>query len=297
MADILPLSYPAGPIAVFLPSTSLLLPVVVTLVMLALSLEIVNRQLGKMLAEHAIFGIVATKKGRPTQLGHRIRTLREQRGMSQLELARLVGVTRGYISQIETGIQQDVNAPLLRDIAGVLGVPTSDLLAAAGYIPSPAEQPGVRRRRPAHEIMRELEESLPLLVPETSQPASAGAGVVVEAEYWPYMPAAGERGHRFIAVPVSGDCMEPEIRSGHRVIVDLDASPRPGDIVLAIHDGESLVKILEERDGQMYLVALREQPPIRVDDQTRVLGVVRTVVYRPSVPHTRGVDRGSGGAA
>ena len=234
-----------------------------------------------MLAEHAIFGIVARKKGHPTQLGHRIRTLREQRGMSQLELARLVGVTRGYISQIETGIQQDVNAPLLRDIAGVLGVPTSDLLAAAGYIPSPAEQPGVRRRRPAHEIMRELEESLPLLVPETSQPASAGAGVVVEAEYWPYMPAADERRHQFVAVPVVGNCMEPRLREGERVIVDKDASPRPGDIVVAVHDGETIIKQLERRDGDLWLVALQGRKPIRIDESTRLLGVVKMVMRRP----------------
>jgi len=234
-----------------------------------------------MLAEHAIFGIVARKKGHPTQLGHRIRTLREQRGMSQLELARLVGVTRGYISQIETGIQQDVNAPLLRDIAGVLGVPASDLLAAAGYIPSPAEQPGVRRRRPAHEIMRELEESLPIMVPETAQPASAGPGVFAEAEYWPYSPAPEERRHQFIAVPVVGDCMEPRLHDGSRVIVDKDASPRPGDIVVAVHDGETLIKQLEQRNGELWLVAYRGRPPVKVNESTRIIGVVKMAMYKP----------------
>jgi len=222
-------------------------------------------------------------------VGPLIRRLREQRGLTQGMLATYAGVTRSWLSLVELGRRERPERELLERVAAVLRVPPEALWAAAGYRVAPVP---IRERRTPHEIIRELEESLPILVPETSQPASAGAGVLVEAEYWPYMPAADEREHRFIAVPASGDCMEPEIRSGHRVIVDLDASPRPGDIVLAVHDGESLVKILEERDGQMYLVALREQPLIRVDEQTRVLGVVKPLVggSSPSTPAHRYQD-------
>jgi transcriptional regulator with XRE-family HTH domain len=229
-------------------------------------------------------------------LGGLIRRLRTERGLTQGQLATYAQVSRPWLARVESGEIRRPERERLERLAVLLHVPSEILLATAGYRVGPQPLPPPRR---AEDLARELQaaiererEEAPILVPETSQPASAGAGVVVEAEYWPYMPAADEREHRFIAVPVSGDCMEPEIRSGHRVIVDLDASPRPGDIVLAVHDGESLVKILEERDGQMYLVALREQPPIRVDEQTRVLGVVKPLVggSSPSTPAHRHQD-------
>ncbi|MHB1413791.1 MAG: S24 family peptidase [Chloroflexota bacterium] len=122
----------------------------------------------------------------------------------------------------------------------------------------------------------------PIMVPETRQPALAGSGVgEAEAETWPYYPSPDERSHRFIAVPVEGDCMTPRLWPGHRAIVDLDASPRSGDLVLAVHDGEALLKVLEERDGERWLVALHGRPPLKINGGTRVLGVVRQAVYRP----------------
>ena len=105
--------------------------------------------------------------------------------------------------------------------------------------------------------------------------------IQAEAEYWPYFPGAGERDHEYIAVPVVGDCMEPKIPEGARVIVDKSASPRPGDIVLALHDGELIVKTLEQQDGDLLLVAIQGRPPIKVDERTQIVGVVRYWGMRP----------------
>ncbi|MCL5265140.1 MAG: helix-turn-helix domain-containing protein [Chloroflexi bacterium] len=212
-------------------------------------------------------------------VGQLIKRLRDERGLTQGQLAEYAGVTRPWVSKVERGATEKPEANRLGKLAPVLHVPSSVLLAAAGY-PAPSTQIPTRTRTP-QEILRELEAATPILVPETTQPASAGAGTLVEAELWPYLPEAGARGHRFVAVPVSGDCMEPEIMEGHRVIVDLDASPTSGDIVLAIHDGESLVKQLEQRNGDFYLVALQKRPPLKVNENTRILGVVKTVQYRP----------------
>ncbi|MHB1007195.1 MAG: S24 family peptidase [Chloroflexota bacterium] len=110
---------------------------------------------------------------------------------------------------------------------------------------------------------------------------SAGGGSMVEGEYWPYFPGPGERGHEFIAVPVRGTCMEPKIPEGARVIADTTASPKPGDIVVALHDGEAIVKTLTEEDGRLMLVALQGRPPIAVDERTQIVGVVRYWGMRP----------------
>jgi len=131
-------------------------------------------------------------------VGPLIRRLREERGLTQGMLATYAGVTRSWLSLVELGRREKPERELLEKVAVVLRVPPEALWAAAGYRVAPVP---IRERRTPHEIMRELEESLPIMVPETAQPASAGPGVFAEAEYWPYSPAPEERRHQFIAVP------------------------------------------------------------------------------------------------
>jgi len=218
-------------------------------------------------------------------LGGLIRRLRTERGLTQGQLATYAQVSRPWVARVESGEIRRPERERLERLAVLLHVPSEILLAAAGYRVGPQPSPPPRR---AEDLARELQaaiererEEAPILVPETSQPASAGPGVFAEAEYWPYMPAADERRHQFVAVPVVGNCMEPRLREGERVIVDKDASPRPGDIVVAVHDGETIIKQLERRDGELWLVALQGRKPIRIDESTRLLGVVKMVMRRP----------------
>ena len=84
----------------------------------------------------------------------------------------------------------------------------------------------------------------------------------------------GEVGHQFEAVEVVGECLEDELRKGEVVVVDLDGSPLPGDIVLAEHEGEWIFKIVERRGDELFLVAHNDRPALRVDgERTRILGV------------------------
>lgn len=83
------------------------------------------------------------------------------------------------------------------------------------------------------------------------------------------------RSHRHIAVAVVGDCLAPRLLPGQRAIVNLDASPKPGDIVMALHEGETILKILEQRDGEFWLVALQGRPPLNVGENTTIQGVAR----------------------
>ena len=216
-------------------------------------------------------------------LGSLIARLREQRGLTQGELARLAGVPREWLSVVELDRVRKPDRERLERIALALEMPPETLLATAGYRVKPLPPP---ERRTPYQIARELEAALreaPILVPETTGHVSAGVGAPAEAEPWPYLPKPGERHHRFIAVPVVGDCMEPEIMEGHRVIVDVTAAPdaKPGDIVVARVDEEHLVKRLEQRHGRLYLVALRGQPPIEVKEGVEIIGIVRAASYRP----------------
>jgi transcriptional regulator with XRE-family HTH domain len=58
--------------------------------------------------------------------GHRVRDLRQARGLSQEELAESAGVHRTYVSSLERG-RRNVGLDNILAIAAALGVPASDL--------------------------------------------------------------------------------------------------------------------------------------------------------------------------
>jgi transcriptional regulator with XRE-family HTH domain len=57
-----------------------------------------------------------------------IRQLREERKMSQLELAQKSGVAQGYISELEAGTKGNPGLDVLKKVAKALGVPVTELL-------------------------------------------------------------------------------------------------------------------------------------------------------------------------
>ncbi len=56
------------------------------------------------------------------------RALREKKGLTQDELARRVGVTKAYISLLESGARTNPSLDVLRRLAKALGVPLTKLL-------------------------------------------------------------------------------------------------------------------------------------------------------------------------
>jgi transcriptional regulator with XRE-family HTH domain len=57
----------------------------------------------------------------PRQFGKKLRTLREDAGMSQAALAKQAGITREYLNRLEAG-QHDPTLGLVQRLARVLGV-------------------------------------------------------------------------------------------------------------------------------------------------------------------------------
>ena len=79
-------------------------------------------------------------------MGNVIRTLRQERGLTQSELARQVGVPQSRLSRIETR-QRPVSAALLAGLAGTLGVSVEELYLQAGLVPGrePVADPRCRQ--------------------------------------------------------------------------------------------------------------------------------------------------------
>lgn len=72
------------------------------------------------------------------------------------------------------------------------------------------------------------------------------------------------------------------IIDGDMVAIDRAGKVQPGRTVLALHDGDMLLKVLVRRDGRLWLEARSEDryPPIAVSDQTEICGVVAAIARR-----------------
>ena len=61
-------------------------------------------------------------------LSKRLRAVRKKKGMTQVDLARLVRVRQSYIASLETGAKKNPSLALLGRLAKALDVPVARLL-------------------------------------------------------------------------------------------------------------------------------------------------------------------------
>lgn len=64
----------------------------------------------------------------PKRLAKVIQRLREERDMTQRDLAAKAKVTPGYIAQLEMGSKKNPSLDVLKKLAKALGVPVTELL-------------------------------------------------------------------------------------------------------------------------------------------------------------------------
>lgn len=65
-------------------------------------------------------------------VGERIRSFRDKKGIEQIELANRVGISQSKMNKIETGFQKRIEPDILVAIAEVLGTTTDYLLGKSG---------------------------------------------------------------------------------------------------------------------------------------------------------------------
>jgi transcriptional regulator with XRE-family HTH domain len=62
------------------------------------------------------------------ELSRVVRTLREERGITQVVLARNAKIAQPYLTQIEQGKRKNPSLDVLKRLAKALGVPVTELL-------------------------------------------------------------------------------------------------------------------------------------------------------------------------
>jgi XRE family transcriptional regulator of biofilm formation len=64
----------------------------------------------------------------PKRLGKMLKTLREEKGLTQVALAERAKVTQTYIAKLESGDKKNPSLAILQRLARALGVPVTELL-------------------------------------------------------------------------------------------------------------------------------------------------------------------------
>lgn len=99
----------------------------------------------------------------PQTIGDRIKSRREYLEMSQEALAEKAGVSRAYINQLENNRSQKPSAPILFEIANVLGVNMGELL---GKVVTTTESsvdltPGMKEAIKLFPVLEEVKDEMP----------------------------------------------------------------------------------------------------------------------------------------
>lgn len=169
-------------------------------------------------------------------IGDRIRALRTNAGMTQIELANKLNISNSTLSQYESGARTPSDDMKLK-IAALFQVSTDYLLSGSLTNVTDSKAKGVH---------------IPVL-------GDVRAGYPMEAveniiDYEEIDEETARRGE-FFALRIKGDSMEPRFVEGDVVIVRKQQTADSGDIVVALVNGDSAtIKKLKRHQNGITLV-------------------------------------------
>lgn len=214
-------------------------------------------------------------------IGERVKAARKERGMTQGDLGKALGVVQSVVSDIENGKLK--SWPTHRNaIRRILNKPLSY------FEPDEADLP------PETDVSADL--SNVVMLPEYDVRLSAGDGFYVGAETtkreWPYprflvVDQLGVSPNHATVQEVIGDSMEPTLSSGDYVLIDMNDTRIGLPGIFAVWDGDALVcKRVERIPGsEPREVRIKSDNPLHgeyrvAEEQVRIIGRIRWITRR-----------------
>ncbi|RIQ74991.1 helix-turn-helix domain-containing protein [Bordetella avium] len=168
-------------------------------------------------------------------LQERIREAALAARISQSELARRLGLTRGAVSFWFTGVTKELTGENLLSAAQVLGVNPAWLGTGKGpRLPDSAPLSPTFDKNVARASVGSRR--VPLInyvqAGELTEIGAAFSGEALE-----YLLTDMELSDHAFALEIAGLSMSPDFKPGDRIIVDQEVCPQPGDFVVARNGG------------------------------------------------------------
>lgn len=142
-------------------------------------------------------------------LGNRVRRARQQLNITQMQVAKEMGVTRSFMSQVESG-KSGIILAKLRHLSSILKVPFDSLASGSGVFPTKNEP-----------------EAVLVGDKDTKKFLKIALDGNKRAEVWRLTSDVLSAAHRQV---------------GDYLVIDRDAVPKAGDIVLAMSYGSPVLR-------------------------------------------------------
>lgn len=191
-------------------------------------------------------------------IGQLIKQSRKEKGITQNELAKRIGVSAGAISRWESGDIENMRRDRIEKLADALGIDPNIII---GIEPN-----------------KEMDGNIPIL-------GRVAAGIPIDAveEIIGYeeIPKRLLAYASYFALKIRGESMQPNIQDGDIVIVRKQESASDGDIVIAQvnHDEEATCKRLKTYRDQTMLLSDNPaySPQVYEAKDVHIVGVVTEV--------------------
>lgn len=206
--------------------------------------------------------------------GDRIRTEREDRGMSQTDLGNAAGIGKSSVCQWESGRTKIMNGVNLVMIAMALGLEPYWIVTGKGRKFS-----NNKSNLPSQPKISELGiNRIPLIDFEK-------AGSWME-ELSNHVPSNGDPmitenlGNNVFAVIVPSDSMQPEFYKGETILIDPNLIPQHEDFILAEFGGDVVLRQYWREAGEWWLKPLNSRYDIELLGDNLIIGSVIEKVTR-----------------
>lgn len=185
-------------------------------------------------------------------MGKKLRELRDNRGLTQREVANAVGVTEATVSRWESGHINNMRRDKIEKLAKVLQVSP---LVIMGRDAESAPPPSPAPYQPYRAELTERDERHGVKIPILGR-VVAGLPAYADQEVLGYDEITQERARtgEFFALIVRGDSMEPLFMAGDHVIVERQPDVDNMDVAIVGVDGdEATIKRVQKVDGGIIL--------------------------------------------
>ena len=169
---------------------------------------------------------------------NRLKELRQKNGVKQKDIASMLGVTAGAVSQWESG-RVNIDWRCATTLAEKFHVTPEYLLGETDIIDSASIQAPAAVRIP---VVGTIRAGIPL-------------AAIEDIEDWEEIPADMAKKGEFVALRVKGDSMLPDIKDGDIAIIRRQESIENGQIAAVIVNGEeaTIKKVRLLPDGIMLI--------------------------------------------
>ncbi len=175
------------------------------------------------------------------RVGDKLRRIRLAKGLSQRQLAKVSGIDREYICQLEANKTKSITLRTAEALAKGLAVDPGMFFAG-------------ERKETTEDILDRLRLATPQSIPVypwEAFPFHAGDGV--EPVEYVYRARPKITSKNIEAYVMHGDCLEPKLNDGDVIVIDRDKAIDNGDIVACIVDNKFHVLKVRKVADELWL--------------------------------------------